>query len=118
MTNQKPDKQSLDKIVESAEHSKQVYRGDLQFGDLVIISTQNSVYSVSVIDDDRCLVSGGIFDLTGLSPFKTVIRGCTWGGSTIKVDIVAACGTFLEFGNGVVTSQIEKVRSIPSGAQN
>ncbi len=118
MTNQKPDKQSLDKIVESAEHFKQVYKGDLQFGDLVIISTQNSVYSVSVIDDDLYLVSGGIFDRKGLSPFKTVIRGCTWGGSTIKVDIVAACGMFLEFGNGVVTSRIKNLRLIPSGAQN
>ncbi len=80
--------------------------------------SQNSVYSVSVIDDDRYLVSGAVFDRKGLSPMKTTIRGCNWGGSTIKEDIVAGCGMFLEFGNGVVTSRIEQVRLIPSGAQN
>jgi len=57
MTKQKSDKQALDNIVESAEHLEQVYKRDSQFGDLVIITTQNSVYSVSVIDDDRYLVS-------------------------------------------------------------
>jgi len=118
MTKQKSDKQALDNIVESAEHLEQVYKRDSQFGDLVIITTQNSVYSVSVIDDDRYLVSGGVFDRKGLSPMKTTIRGCTWGGSTIKVDIVAGCGMFLAFGNGVITSRIEQVRLIPSGAQN
>jgi len=45
MTKQKSDKQALDNIVESAEHLEQVYKRDSQFGDLVIITTQNSVYS-------------------------------------------------------------------------
>jgi len=117
MTKQSSDKRSLDKIVESEKYLKQVSKGDLHFGDLVIIKTQNAVYSVSVLDDDFCFVSGGVFDRKGLSPM-TSITGCTWGGSAIKLDIVAACGMFLEFGNGVVTSRIEKVRLIPSGAQN
>ena len=121
MTKQSSNKRSLDKIVEiveSEKHLKQVSKGDLHFGDLVIIKTQNSVYSVRVLDDGFCFVSGGVFDRKGLSPMKTSITGCTWGGSAIKLDIVAACGMFLEFGNGVVTSRIEKVRLIPSGAQN
>jgi len=40
---------------------------------------------------------------------KTTIAGCTWGGSAIKEDIVAACGLHLEFGKRVVTSTIQKV---------
>ena len=54
-------------------------------------------------------VSGGWFDHEGLSPFKTSINGCTWGGRAIKVDVVAACGLFLEFGNQLITSRIQKV---------
>ncbi len=47
-------------------------------------------------------------DKEGLSPLRTTINGCTWGGSAIKVDIVAACGLHLEFGNRVVTSRIKE----------
>ena len=52
---------------------------------------------------------GGWFDNEGLSPFKTTINGCTWGGRAIKVDVVAACGLHLEFGNQLITSRIQKV---------
>jgi len=76
---------------------------------LVLITTRNSVYSVSVLDDDFYLVSGGWFDRNGLSPVKTTITGCTLGGSIVKLDIVAACGLRLEFGNRVVTTPIQKV---------
>ena len=118
MTKQSSDKQILDKIVQNVKDLKQVSKGDLHFGDLVIIKTQNSVYSVSVLDDDFYFVSGGIFDRKGLSPMKTSITGCTWGGSTIKLDIVAARGMSVEFGNGVVSSPIQKVHVIPASAQN
>ena len=45
----------------------------------------------------------------GLSPFKTTINGCTWGGRAIKVDVVAACGLHLEFANQLMTTRIQKV---------
>jgi hypothetical protein len=59
-------------------------------------------------------VSGGWFDRKHMSPLKLGINGCTWGGSAIKVDVVAACGLHLEFGNRVLTSRIERLRVIPA----
>jgi len=100
---------SLDKIVESSDHLKQVQKSDLHFGDVVLIHTLNSVYTVRVLQDNQYLVSGGWFDKNGLSPLKTTITGCTWGGSIIKIDIIAACGLCVEFGNRVVTSPIQKI---------
>jgi hypothetical protein len=105
-------------IVEQTQHLKQVYKTNLQFGDWVIVTTLNSVYSIRVIESDLYLVSGGWFDRHGISPLKTRINGCTWGGSIIKLDIVAACGLCLEFGNRVVTSTIRKIVVVPSGGQN
>jgi hypothetical protein len=63
-------------------------------------------------------VSGGWFDKKGLSPMTTGIAGCTWRGTAIKVDIVAACGLSLEFGNRLITSTIQKVILLPLGWQN
>jgi len=110
--------QSLDKIVESTTHLKQVRKVDLQYGDLVLITTRNSVYSVRVLNNGFYLISGGWFDRKGLSPMKTTITGCTWGGSIIKMDLIAACGLCLEFGNRVVTTAIQKVCVIRCGGPN
>ena len=110
--------QSLEKIVDSLEQLTQVFKKDLRFGDLVLITTLNSVYTVQVLEDGFYLVSGGWFDKKGLSPMKTTINGCTWGGSIIKMDIMAACGLCVEFGNRVVTSPIQKVCIIPNGGEN
>jgi hypothetical protein len=45
------------------------------------------------------------------------ISGCTWGGTAIKRDLVAARGLRLEFGNRVVTSPIREVRVIRGDAR-
>jgi hypothetical protein len=97
---------------------EQVCKKDLQFGDLVLITTRNSLYSVHVLDRGAYLVSGGWFDRKGMSPARTAIRGCTPGGSVIKMDIVAACGLRLEFGNRVVTTPIQKARVIRLSGRN
>ncbi len=99
-------------------HLKQVYKSDLQAGDTLLINTHNSCYSVKVLDNGYYLVSGGWFDLHQLSPLETTIAGCTWGGSIIKADIVAACGLCLEFGNRVITSAIQKIVVIKNTAMN
>jgi hypothetical protein len=109
---------SLERIVQRVVHLKQVRKEDLQFGDLVFITTRNSVYSVWVLGNGLYLVSGGWFDRNGLSPVKTSITGCTLGGSVIKLDIIAACGLRLEFGNRVVTTPIQKVFVSRLGSQN
>jgi len=110
--------QSLQKIVECAARLNEVRKSDLLPGDLVIITTLNSVYSVRVLGNNHYQVSGGWFDKHGLSPMKTTIAGCTWGGSIIKVNIIAAIGLCLEFGNRVVTSPIQKIDLIQCGSEN
>ena len=109
---------SLEKIIETSAHLRQIRKSDLQFGDLVLITTRNSIYSISVIDTDLYLVSGGWFDRKGLSPVKASIAGCTWGGSILKVDTLAACGLHLEFGNRVITTTIQKVSIFRGNGNN
>ena len=109
---------SLDKVTECASELKEVQKSKLRFGDLVFIQTRNSVYSINALEEGNYLVAGGWFDRKGLSPFKTTISGCTWGGSMIKLDVVAACGLCIEFGNRVVTTPVCKVCVIPSGGNN
>lgn len=89
---------------------QQVRKSDLRGGDQLLVATENSVYSMCVHEDATFSVSGGWFDSQGLSPVRLSIVGCTWGGSAVKQDIVAACGLRLEFGNRVVTTRIREVR--------
>ena len=74
------------------ERCRSVRKSDLRHGDCVVVTTENSVYSICVLEDMTYAIRGGWFDRNGLSPVKTSISGCTWGGSAIKGDIVAACG--------------------------
>jgi hypothetical protein len=109
---------TLSSLVEHSQCLQQIRKDELRAGDRVLVVTCNSVYSLRAVEDGRYLVSGGWFDRKGLSPMKTSIRGCTWGGSAIKLDIVAACGLRLEFGNRVVTSPIRKMFVFPNGSEN
>jgi hypothetical protein len=108
---------TLQEMVEQTEHLNQVRKSDLHSGDWVLVTTRNSVYSICVLGNEQYSVSGGWFDRKGVSPLRTTINGCTWGGSVIKNDIVAAPGLYLEFGNRVVTTQIQKVRVIRGSKQ-
>ena len=104
---------TLDARAEQASRLEEVRKRELRSGDWVLVTTRNSVYSICVLDQDQYLVSGGWFDREGLSPQEITINGCTWGGSAIKHDIVAARGLFLEFGNQVMTTRIQRVQVIP-----
>jgi hypothetical protein len=57
-------------------------------------------------------VSGGWFDKNSDGPLTVAVNGCTYGGSLIRHDVVAAPGLFLEFGNSVSTTRICDVRVI------
>ena len=108
----------LETLLHHADRIPQVRKDALTSGDRVIVKTLNSIYSIRMIDDQACVVSGGWFDRKGLSPMTTRISGCTWGGSAIKVDIVAACGLRLEFGNRLLTTTIQKIFILPAGSEN
>jgi hypothetical protein len=114
----RPYRQDLEDITRDARQLQQVRKAELQRGDRVIVKTNNSVYAIRVVRDELYIVSGGWFDRKGLSPVKMNIKGCTWGGSTIKVDILAACGLRMEFGNRLITSAIRKIMVIPHSTEN
>ena len=77
--------------------------------DYLLVKTGNSLYTIKKVDDKLYEISGGWFDRNGLSPSRLTIRGCTWGGSIIHINMVAACGLSMEFGNNVITSPVKQV---------
>ena len=108
---------SLKAIAEHAGSLEQVRKCDLGMGDRVLVATQNSLYTIWVLDDCSYWVWGGWFDRIRESPLRVTINGCTWGGTAIKSDIVAARGLLLEFGNTVLTSRIRHIQVIRAQAQ-
>jgi len=109
---------SLRGLVEQSTTLRQIRKIDLQPGDRVYIRTQNSLYVVELVCEGRYRVSGGWFDRQGTRSVNVGINGCTWGGSAIKIDVVAACGLCLEFGNRIRTSAIRRFVVIPRCFQN
>ena len=100
---------SLHRLVESSDSAKEVRKSDLHVGDHVFVATRNSLYTIIVEGRRTYRVSGGWFDRKGLSPHTISIAGCTWGGSSIKVNALACCGLCLEFGNRLITSPVQKI---------
>jgi len=100
---------SLQALVDRADTEKEVRKTDLRVGDYVFVVTCNSLYTIMVAGERAYRVSGGWFDRQGLSPVTTSIAGCTWGGSSIKVNVLACCGLCLEFGNRLITSPVQKI---------
>lgn len=107
---------TLETITTEAGRVDQIRKRDLRWGDWIVIRTRNSVYTLRMLDDERFAVSGGWFDQQHLSPHPVTVNGCTWGGSAIKHDIVAAPGLCLEFGNRVMTSRIRQVQVLRASA--
>lgn len=97
---------TLGGIVDDTDRLEAVYKSELEFGDRLVVTTRNSTYVIHYFEQGLYTVTGGWFDLHGLSPINIGINGCTWGGHAIKEDIMAAHGLHLEFENSVVTSRI------------
>ena len=100
---------TLGAIVDHSQCLDTVYKTDLEYGDWIVVLTRNSTYSICFLGDDLYTVSGGWFDRQSEAPLTVAVNGCTWGGSAIKSDILAAPGLFLEFSNRVRTTRIQKV---------
>jgi hypothetical protein len=103
---------TLAAIVDDAATGAAVRREDLGWGDRLVVTTRNSVYSIWALGADEYLVCGGWFDRKDMSPALVTINGCTYGGSAIRHDVIAAPGLFLEFGNNVLTTRIRHVRVV------
>ena len=100
---------TLSAIVDHSQQIEPVRKTDLQDGDWIVVTTRNSTYSICVVGPELYTVSGGWFDRQSSAPFTVAVNGCTWGGSAIKSDILAAPGLFLEFSNRVRTTRIQQV---------
>lgn len=109
---------SLSTLTVQSHCLPQVAKADLYAGDSLIVKTCNSLYFIRVLGGGAYRVSGGWFDRKGLSPMELSITGCTWGGSAVKVDSVAACGLSVEFGNRLKTSPVTFICLIPFFSQN
>jgi hypothetical protein len=105
---------SIDGLTEAADLVDGVRRRDLDPGDRIIISTKNSVYSLTARGDGSFDVSGGWFEREGGGPTRVEVRGCTAGGHAIFTDHIAAKGLFMEFADGLRTTRIRSVRRIPA----
>jgi len=103
---------TLEAVVAHRVDGEAVCKSDLEFGDSVIVSTRNSVYTLWSLGGDTFAVSGGWFDRNGHTPTTVTVNGCTYGGSLIRYDVVAARGLFLEFGNNVSTTRIRDVKVV------
>jgi hypothetical protein len=101
---------SLASITQHAQIEGAVRKGDIGWGDRVVVRTRNSIYSIWALGQDNYAVSGGWFDGQNISPATVKINGCTYGGTAIRQDIIAAPGLFLEFGNNVLTTRILEVK--------
>ena len=105
---------TLDNLAEAAELVDAVKRRDLEPGDRVVVSTRNSVYSLTARAGGSFEVSGGWFEREGDGPTTVEVRGCTAGGHAIFTDHIAARGLFMEFADGLRTTRIRSVRRIPN----
>ena len=103
---------TLESIVDQVRWSDAIFKKDLNWGDQVIVTTRNSIYSLWALGADSFAVSGGWFDRQEMSPAKVAVNGCTFGGTAISCELVAAPGLFLEFGNNVLTTRIQDVRVV------
>ncbi|MEX1138082.1 MAG: hypothetical protein WEB33_07315 [Bacteroidota bacterium] len=109
---------ALDSIIQSVGHISGLEKTYLHRGDFLFVRTRNSTYRIYALGNNTYEVAGGWFDKKGLSPMKTTIAGCTWGGSAIMTGFAAACGLCLEFGNRLVTTPVSRIHLVRREQQN
>jgi hypothetical protein len=109
---------SVDDLAEAAGIVGGVKRHELRTGDRLVVSTKNSVYSLTVRSDGSFDVGGGWFEREGIGPTTVDILGCTAGGHALLTEHIAAPGLFMEFGDGLRTTRIRTVRTIRARGKN
>ncbi len=108
----------IDNLAEAAGLVGGVRRRDLEAGDRVVVSTRNSVYSLTARADGSFDVSGGWFEREGAGTVRVEVLGCTAGGHALFSEHIAAPGLFMEFADGLRTTRIRSVRRIAAGGRS
>ena len=101
---------TLGAIVEHAGDIQPVLKSDLDHGDWIVVVTKNSTYSICYLGGESYSVAGGWFDQNNSAPLTVSINGCTWGGSAIKSDILAAPGHHVVVGDSTVGTNRDTFR--------
>jgi len=109
---------SLSDFGANSDGSAALRKADIRAGDCIVVRTRNSVYALVATGDGRFIVSGGWFARKGKDGVRTSVNGCTFGGSMIKIDVVAVCGLCIEFSNRLVTSPVQSFVIFPLGSVN
>lgn len=102
----------IEDLAEAAGIVGGVRRRDIEVGDRVVVSTRNSVYSLTALADGSFEVSGGWFEREGAGATTVEVLGCTAGGHALFTEHIAAPGLFMEFADGLRTTRIRTVRRI------
>lgn len=105
---------TLDRLTQHARVVDGVWVKELEPGDWIIVTTENSTYSMLAAGDGSYYVAGGWFASEVGDSTRVRVTGCTWGGTAICTSLVAARGMYIEFSNGVRTSRIRDARLIRS----
>jgi hypothetical protein len=103
---------NIAQLASDAREHGGVRPADIQPGDWLIVRTRNSTYTLSATGDGSFVVSGGWFAAEHADGQSIRIRGCTWGGSALLSQMVAAPGMCIEFENGVRTTRAREVKLI------
>ncbi len=103
----------IDDLAEAAEIVGGVKRSDLEAGDRVVVSTRNSVYSLTARTDGSFEVSGGWVEREGAGTVRVEVLGCNAGGHALFSEHIAAPGLFMEFADGLRTTRVRSARLIP-----
>jgi hypothetical protein len=109
---------SLSAMGEQVAHLKALRKAEVRPGDCVVIRTRNSLYTLRAVGNGLFTVSGGWFDRKGRSGLQVMVTGCSFGGSVIKIDIIAAPGLCVEFANRLITSPVQSFVLLPRSWQN
>ena len=100
---------TLDRIAAHAGRIEGIREHDVAPGDWIIVRTRNSTYVLASLGGGNFRVTGGWFKQAGQDHSNVRVLGCTWGGSVIHTQLVAAPGMCVEFDNSVRTSRIQEV---------
>jgi hypothetical protein len=109
---------SLNRILETAHLFPHIRKDELSPGDLVVIRTVKSKYTLCFLGGGLYEARGGWFDKRGYAPLRIGIAGATWGGSAIMPEVLAACGMRIEFRNRLITSPVQSITVIPGKLLN
>jgi hypothetical protein len=97
-------------LAERLEQVPKVYIPSLATGTIIRVVTENSTYTLNLLNPAECLVEarGGYFARRKREPCRVTVMGCSCGGSMLYKGYLIA-GLVCEFEGDVVTTMIREI---------